>query len=399
MFELTGQITRPDSAAATLREFVDPVSMNGTHSSIVKFGHSEDPNFRNIAGHLLRLTQKHIGGGELVKSSTFQTRPPSYSFHSNGSTDSDNSGMGALSDGFAQLHTSPDRKSSHGQYSQQSPPLRPLRSDTAPSRTSSAYISPTRQSPSRSPSHHHRPSSSYHHLIQSQPSKIEILQMPDYTSISGPENMRNLARIANWDIVFVIDDTNSMDTAADSVAASKTDQRVTTRWDVLVRGMQYIADIAAKYDEDGVDVYFLCSTKLNKPNVQDGQQILDQLGKVILENNTGGTYFEKALSPILSQYIQAYKPYYEGRIREAPKPMNVIVLTDGAADDGLQTEKLLVRVAQALDDMWAPSFQLGIQFVQVGDEEKATKYLKMLDDRLETKHGIRDVRLLTPLGP
>ncbi|MCJ1321479.1 hypothetical protein MMC15_006824 [Xylographa vitiligo] len=185
-----------------------------------------------------------------------------------------------------------------------------------------------------------------------------------------------------------------MDTAADSEAASKIQERVTTRWDVLMRGMQYIADIAARHDENVVDVFFLCS-KLTKTNIKDSREILDRLNKVNLEMNTGGTYFEPVLSPILSSYTLKYKEYFNARnadeLVDPPKPMNIIVLTDGGANDPKQTQDLLVRVARELDAMWAPSYQLGIQFVQVGDDPRATKYLKILDDQLKKMYDVRDM--------
>lgn len=35
--------------------------------------------------------------------------------------------------------------------------------------------------------------------------------------------------------------------------------------------------------------------------------------------------------------------------------------------------------------------QLGIQFVQVGQDEQAAKALEELDDKLKSKHGVRDI--------
>ncbi|MCJ1475668.1 hypothetical protein MMC13_004331 [Lambiella insularis] len=392
--ELAGLITKPDSAAASLKEWGLPIAIHANHVGMVKFGSSADPNFRTVSECLVRLTQKHIGGGGVIRSQTMDTRPPSYISHrqSTSSTSSGENGMQSLSDGIAQLRASPIKSSSKDHHRPWSPP-RQSRSATQPLNQSSPF-SPAHRSPqSYFPIQSNAPSlaSQQYGNLQVSPA---VLPMPEFTTVSGPENMRNLTRLSDWDIVFMIDDTNSMDTAADSVAAALTDQRVTTRWDVLVRGMQYIANTAAKYDEDGVDVYSFCS-KINMRNVKDGQQILNQLMKVNLEANTGGTYFERTLSPILSSYIQKYTAYHEARKTnqdvKPPTPMNIIVLTDGAADDGLQTEKLIVRVAQELDEMWAPSFQLGIQFVQVGDDPKATKYLEMLDNRLEQKWRIRDM--------
>ncbi|MCJ1387490.1 hypothetical protein MMC18_000333 [Xylographa bjoerkii] len=386
-------ITKPDSAAASLKEFVDPVSINANHVGMVKFAHSADPNFLNIAEYLVRLTRKHVGGGELIRPHTFHGRPPSYASRApRPSYNSTGSGERSLSNDISDLHISSEASSPEKSPRPWSPPKKP-RSSTNPSEASSftELYHAQAQDPVRSLD---RLASRRSPRIEGSSTNPAILAMPHTTSIGGRENTRNLTRLDAWDVVFVIDDTNSMDLAADSVAASKTRERVTTRWDVLVRGMQYIADIAAKHDQDGVDVFFLCSD-LNKSNVKNGQEILNQLNRVVLEENTGGTYFEPALSPILANYTWKYNNYFKarnaGQLVEPPKPMNIIVLTDGGANDPKQTEKLLVRVAKELDTMWAPSYQLGIQFVQVGDDPRATKYLKILDDQLEKKHDIRDM--------
>ncbi|MCJ1399803.1 hypothetical protein MMC11_003006 [Xylographa trunciseda] len=387
-------ITKPDSAAASLTEFVDPVSINANHVGMVKFADAADPNFLNIAEFLVRLTGRHIGGGGLIRPHTFNGRPPSYASRlSRPSHTLTDLSERSLSDDVTGLHISAEQHSPESANRTWLPPKK-ARSSTNPAQTSNLadLYQSQYQNPVRSGGHYSPRNDSQTGGLSAGPS---VLAMPDTTEFGGRENKRNLTRLDAWDVVFVIDDTNSMDTAADSVAASRTRDRVTTRWDVLVRGMQYIADIAAKHDDDGVDVFFLCS-KLNKRNVKDGQEILDRLNKVILEANVGGTYFEPALSPILSNYTWKYRNYFEARNAgqhvEPPKPMNIIVLTDGGADDPKQTEKLLVRVAKELDKMWAPSYQLGIQFVQVGDDPRATKYLKILDDQLEKMHDIRDVR-------
>lgn len=49
-----------------------------------------------------------------------------------------------------------------------------------------------------------------------------------------------------------------------------------------------------------------------------------------------------------------------------------------------------MKVAKILDQMNARVAQVGIQFVQIGDNEGATAYLQRLDDDL-AKQGIRDI--------
>lgn len=61
------------------------------------------------------------------------------------------------------------------------------------------------------------------------------------------------------------------------------------------------------------------------------------------------------------------------------------------ADD---PESVIVTAAKRLDARHFPLSQVGIQFVQIGDDAKATEALKELDENLASVHGIR-VRITT----
>lgn len=48
-----------------------------------------------------------------------------------------------------------------------------------------------------------------------------------------------------------------------------------------------------------------------------------------------------------------------------------------------------MTAAKRLDARHFPLSQIGIQFVQIGDDAKATEALKELDENLASVHGIR----------
>lgn len=50
---------------------------------------------------------------------------------------------------------------------------------------------------------------------------------------------------------------------------------------------------------------------------------------------------------------------------------------------------MIVNFARRLDAKNVPLRQLGIQFVQIGDDPDATAALKELDDKLSPTHGVR----------
>ncbi|UNI19992.1 hypothetical protein JDV02_006131 [Purpureocillium takamizusanense] len=51
----------------------------------------------------------------------------------------------------------------------------------------------------------------------------------------------------------------------------------------------------------------------------------------------------------------------------------------------------IARYARRLDALGAPAWQVGVQFVQVGDDAGATAALRGLDDGLAARHGVRDM--------
>jgi hypothetical protein len=82
---------------------------------------------------------------------------------------------------------------------------------------------------------------------------------------------------------------------------------------------------------------------------------------------------------------------------EGTKPMNVIVITDGAATDDV--ESTVIQCAKKLDKLEAPAWQVGIQFFQVGKDEKAREHLKQLDDGLGELAGNDDLRDIVDTVP
>ncbi|KAH0557055.1 hypothetical protein GP486_005157 [Trichoglossum hirsutum] len=183
-----------------------------------------------------------------------------------------------------------------------------------------------------------------------------------------PEEVKSLRRLQERDTVFIIDDTPSM-----QARANCDDVNSQTHWDMLTDALRHITDIAAKWATNGVDVRFLIDNHLNR-SVKNVPTILDLLSQVDLERGEGGT-----LMPYLSRYVEN---------RGSPQisnPLNVITITDSSADDPLETELLLEKVARQLGTARAPRFQIGIQLVQIGDDGETTRCLKDLDDRLEKK--------------
>lgn len=57
---------------------------------------------------------------------------------------------------------------------------------------------------------------------------------------------------------------------------------------------------------------------------------------------------------------------------------------------------IIIEFAQRLDDVRAPPFQLGVQFIQIGNDPEAREFLQDLDDNLKPMLGVRDMVDTTP---
>jgi hypothetical protein len=213
-----------------------------------------------------------------------------------------------------------------------------------------------------------------------------------------------------FDTVFIVDDTGSMIKAARDREPEGQD-----RWAATAEALQHIAQLAASKDPDGIDIRFLKSENLNENNITSVDTVMEILGLIDMYDGShgGGTVFKEYLADEISPRLELYRDYLQqefsykedlrrlAKDRQArarlvrPKPptkLNLIVITDGQADDRQEVEDYIVETALELDRLKAPIAQVGIQFVQIGEDESARRYLKRLDDDLKHRSPpIRDV--------
>lgn len=215
-------------------------------------------------------------------------------------------------------------------------------------------------------------------------------------------------RLKIFDTVFIIDDTGSM-----GLPVRKDDPDGPNRWEVTKDALEHVADIAASHDEDGIDIRFLKATEFDENKIGSGERVVEILEHIDVadENHGGGTEFKNQLESVIRSYLTDYEDYIDntaefkrskgragmGAHPKEPKFLNVIVITDGQADDEEEVEEYIVKVAKKLDGMDAPKNYIGIQFIQIGDDDRATSFLQRLDDELKTQSNpIRDIVDTTP---
>ncbi|KAH9898775.1 hypothetical protein F4778DRAFT_196081 [Xylariomycetidae sp. FL2044] len=200
--------------------------------------------------------------------------------------------------------------------------------------------------------------------------------------VSTPEDPYKF--LAKFDTVFLIDDSGSMSH--------------NNSWDEVHHVLNAILPISMKHDTDGIDIYFM-NYKTNNPgdpsagvapsgftNVKSPQQIEIIFDEQVYPN--GQTPTEARIRDILTPYVDYYA---KEKKRDSVKPMNLIVITDGAASD--KPERAIIPIAEKLDKLNAPMTQVGIQFFQVGGDKNAAEALQKLDDELGYQNGkeVRDI--------
>ncbi|TFK55409.1 hypothetical protein OE88DRAFT_1651714 [Heliocybe sulcata] len=206
---------------------------------------------------------------------------------------------------------------------------------------------------------------------------------------SGPRRpvRRNTLEIAlqtlkKYNTVFIVDDSSSMEGKLWMEARS-----------VLAN----LAHVAQKYDVDGIDVCFLNSKSRGEKlkGSASVQRLFDTMRPY------GATPIGERLELLLLDYLEKLekaKDQHEQTGDRAAltgiKPVNYIVITDGAATDDV--EGPIVDAARRLDARHFPLNQVGIQFVQIGNFRQATRFLDELDDTLSAANGVRDMVDTTP---
>ncbi|KAG9086575.1 hypothetical protein FRC07_013052 [Ceratobasidium sp. 392] len=203
---------------------------------------------------------------------------------------------------------------------------------------------------------------------------------PVANNMANPGLENALELLKEYDTVFLIDDSGSM---AGSL------------WREAGRALEAVARVAAQYDDDGIDIHFL-NCRESVLSVTSEQQVRDLFTRIQPRGQTPtGARLDSLLRPYLAMIEQAYQdtastdPEVTGI-----KPVNFIVITDGAPTD--EPEDVIVAAARRLDRGDFPLSQLGVQFVQIGNDPEAKAALEELDDDLGAKHGIRDIVDTTP---
>ncbi|KAK1723800.1 uncharacterized protein BDZ83DRAFT_579961 [Colletotrichum acutatum] len=202
------------------------------------------------------------------------------------------------------------------------------------------------------------------------PSNAGSIMSSTGMSVSTPEDP--YAFLSSFDTIFVIDDSGSMSGRS---------------WPEVQGVIRNIAPICTSHDEDGVDLYFLNHKTQAGGNPREGKAAGGYYG-IRRADTVEGIFTSvrpRGCTPTGQRLLAILKPYLQlletkKNDIESVKPINLIVITDGAPSDDV--EATILYTAKKLDKLDAPMHQVGVQFFQVGNEPGAREALRELDDDL-----------------
>jgi Mg-chelatase subunit ChlD len=167
--------------------------------------------------------------------------------------------------------------------------------------------------------------------------------------------------LENRDYTLIIDKSGSMSTKDKAGGLS--------RWQIMQESALALANKCEELDPDGITVY-LFSGKFKRYDRVTAAKV----GTIFQENDPSGrTDLAAVLNDAIASYFQ--------RKASGKTPANgemILVVTDGEPDDRKAVMQVILDATQKLER----DEELAISFIQVGLDEAATKFLKILDDDL-----------------
>jgi len=192
-----------------------------------------------------------------------------------------------------------------------------------------------------------------------------VADVPSSTPVVAPVPTKVRASFADFKLVVLIDDSDSMDGGL---------------WFQARDALAGVAEFSRQNGGESIDIYCL-----NNPNYSlDLRTELDVRNFFDSISPDGQTPLGAKLRQIMDIYVpRIEEPSYNH------KPISVLVITDGRPTD--DPRPAIIDFARRLDARQVPLYKFGLQFVQIGDDPDATDALRELDDELGPVHGVRDM--------
>lgn len=174
--------------------------------------------------------------------------------------------------------------------------------------------------------------------------------------------MPNFETLQNRDYTLILDKSGSMSTN-DQIGGG-------SRWEAAQESTLALARKCEQFDPDGITVYTFSSRFRRYENVT-----ASKVAQIFMENDpVGSTNLAAVLRDATEDYFRR-KAAGQSKTGET-----ILVITDGEPDDRRAVIEAIVQATQKMER----DEELAISFIQVGSDASATKFLKVLDDQLQS---------------
>jgi hypothetical protein len=144
-----------------------------------------------------------------------------------------------------------------------------------------------------------------------------------------------------------------------------------SRWQMMQESTLALASKCEEFDPDGINVYLFSGKFKRYENVTAAK-----VSTIFYENDPSGrTDLAGVLTDALANYFQR-----KAKGETKPNGETIIVVTDGEPDDRKPVMRVIIEASQKMDR----DEELAISFIQVGNDAQATRFLKILDDELQS---------------
>jgi uncharacterized protein with von Willebrand factor type A (vWA) domain len=176
--------------------------------------------------------------------------------------------------------------------------------------------------------------------------------------------------LENRDYTLIIDKSGSMATPDQKGGRS--------RWVAAQESTLALASKCEQFDPDGITIYLFSGRYKRYENVTSSK-----VSQVFQENDPSGT---TDLAAVLKH---ATDDYFQRKASGKTKPNGetILVVTDGEPDDRKAVMKVIIEASRRMDR----DEELAISFIQVGTDQQATRFLKVLDDELQSAGAKFDI--------
>ncbi|MEH2222544.1 vWA domain-containing protein [Nostoc sp.] len=169
--------------------------------------------------------------------------------------------------------------------------------------------------------------------------------------------------MSDRDYTLIIDKSGSMSTPDQMGGRS--------RWEIAQESTLALARKAEQFDPDGITVYVFSGRFKRYDDVTSAK-----VAQIFLENDPSGTTnLAGVLQDALNNYFQR-----KAAGKTKPNGETILVITDGEPDDRKAVFEVIIHATRQMER----DEELGISIIQVGSDAQATKFLKALDDQLQS---------------